>query len=73
MGECGCGKTELVRYLCAWCKLPLLTLNVHGGTTEEDMDQAGLGGRSGFQIGKVARERSNSPQQLIFVDFERLK
>ena len=51
MGECGCGKTELVRYLCAWSKLPLLTLNVHGGTTEEDMDQAGLG-----------EKRSNSPQ-----------
>lgn len=40
MGECGCGKTELVRYLCAWMRLPLLTLNVHGGTTEDDMDQA---------------------------------
>ena len=42
MGECGCGKTELVRYLCAWSKLPLVTLNVHGGTTEEDMDQAAV-------------------------------
>lgn len=56
MGECGCGKTELVRYMClsaldskalskglvlrgAWMKLPLLTLNVHGGTTEQDIDE----------------------------------
>ncbi|CAE8647524.1 unnamed protein product [Polarella glacialis] len=38
MGECGCGKTELVRYLCAWLGVKLLTLNVHGGTTEADID-----------------------------------
>jgi len=37
MGECGCGKTELVRYLCAWLGVKLLVLNVHGGTTEEDV------------------------------------
>jgi len=37
MGECGCGKTELVKYLCAWLGVKLLVLNVHGGTTEEDV------------------------------------
>ena len=63
MGECGCGKTELVRsllhlqdcntssswsntealtqvrYLCAWLGVELVTLNVHGGTTESDIDR----------------------------------
>ena len=37
MGECGCGKTELVKYLCAWLGVRLLILNVHGGTTEGDI------------------------------------
>ena len=37
MGECGCGKTELVKYLCAWLGVELLILNVHGGTTEADI------------------------------------
>ena len=27
----------LLRYLCAWLGLRLLTLDVHGGTTEEDI------------------------------------
>ena len=37
MGECGCGKTMLLRYLCAWLDVPLRVLDIHGGTTEEDI------------------------------------
>ena len=37
MGECGCGKTETIRYMCAWLKVKLLILDVHGGTTEADL------------------------------------
>ena len=37
MGECGCGKTMLIQFLCAWLRVKLLILNVHGGTTERDI------------------------------------
>lgn len=35
--ECGCGKTMLLAYLCAWLGFKLITLDVHGGTTEQDI------------------------------------
>jgi MoxR-like ATPase len=34
MGECGCGKTMLLRYMCAWMNFKLIILDIHGGTTE---------------------------------------
>jgi hypothetical protein len=37
LGECGCGKTMLIKYLCKWLGVTLLTLDVHGGTTEADI------------------------------------
>ena len=37
MGECGCGKTSLLRYLCTWLGVEFLVLDVHGGTTPEDI------------------------------------
>ena len=37
MGECGCGKTMLITYLCAWMGVELIVLDVHGGTTEYDI------------------------------------
>ena len=37
MGECGCGKTSLLRYLCTWLGVEFLILDVHGGTTPEDI------------------------------------
>ena len=37
MGECGCGKTMLVKYLCEWMDVKLLILDVHGGTSENDI------------------------------------
>ena len=39
MGECGCGKTMLITYLCAWMGIKLFVLDVHGGTTERDIIQ----------------------------------
>lgn len=39
MGECGCGKTYLISFLCAWLGSPLENLDVHGGTTEDDIVQ----------------------------------
>ena len=36
-GECGCGKTMLIKYLCAWLDAPLLVLDVHGGTSASDI------------------------------------
>ena len=38
MGECGCGKTALLNYLCAWLGVTLLILDVHGGTTPEEIE-----------------------------------
>ena len=32
MGECGCGKTELIKFLCAFLGVRLLVLNCHGGS-----------------------------------------
>jgi E3 ubiquitin-protein ligase RNF213 len=37
LGECGCGKTMLLRFLCAWMDVTLLCLDVHGGTSESDI------------------------------------
>eukprot|EP01130_Rhizamoeba_saxonica_P005883 TRINITY_DN2328_c0_g2_i1.p1 TRINITY_DN2328_c0_g2~~TRINITY_DN2328_c0_g2_i1.p1 ORF type:complete len:3185 (-),score=755.13 TRINITY_DN2328_c0_g2_i1:18-8699(-) len=35
MGETGCGKTSLIRYLCEFLTVPLFQLDVHGGITDE--------------------------------------
>eukprot|EP00466_Bigelowiella_natans_P005501 jgi/Bigna1/142949/aug1.74_g17657 len=37
MGETGCGKSSLVRQLCGILRLPLRTLNIHGGMEAEDV------------------------------------
>ena len=39
MGECGCGKTMLIKYLCLWMNIHLEILDVHGGTSENDIIQ----------------------------------
>jgi len=39
MGECGCGKSHLVRYLCEYIGSKLVALDVHGGTTAEEIVQ----------------------------------
>ena len=66
MGECGCGKTELVRYLCAWSKLPLLTLNVHGGTTEGRHGSGRAGGPT--DPGSSWEKKEKKPAQGIGSD-----
>ncbi len=40
MGECGCGKTMLIRYLCAWLGVELVVLDVHGGTSAREISAA---------------------------------
>ena len=37
-GECGCGKTMLLRFLAEWLRVHLLVLDVHGGTTVADIE-----------------------------------
>lgn len=37
MGETGCGKTSLISYLARVVEVPFRCLNIHAGTTEEDI------------------------------------
>ena len=37
MGECGCGKTALLRFICDYLGVPLHDLDIHGGTTRVDI------------------------------------
>jgi MoxR-like ATPase len=37
LGECGCGKTMLLSFLCKWLGVTLISLDVHGGTTENEI------------------------------------
>ena len=39
MGECGCGKTMLFKFLCAWINVKLFVMDVHGGTSEYEIIQ----------------------------------
>ncbi|CAE7897813.1 RNF213 [Symbiodinium microadriaticum] len=50
-----------VRYLCAWLGVELVTLNVHGGTTEDDIDRAFA------QARKLVQEREGE-RVIIFLD-----
>jgi hypothetical protein len=36
-GECGAGKTALLRYMCQWLKAELIVLDVHGGTSAAEI------------------------------------
>ena len=51
MGECGCGKTALLKYLCGWLGVELIVLDVHGGTTPEDIVAI-------FDVAEEARKKS---------------
>ena len=37
MGEAGIGKTHILTFLCSWLKIKLYVLDVHGGTSENDI------------------------------------
>ena len=60
MGECGCGKTSLLNYLCQWLGVSLMILDVHGGTTPLDILQI-------FEKAKRRRDLTKKPQ-YVFLD-----
>ena len=60
MGECGCGKTSLLNYLCQWLGVNLIILDVHGGTTPLDILQV-------FEKAKRERDLTKKPQ-YVFLD-----
>ena len=37
MGETGCGKTSLIKYLANTCNIPIHTFNIHAGRSEEEI------------------------------------
>jgi hypothetical protein len=63
LGECGCGKTMLLSFLCKWLGVMLLSLDVHGGTTESEIinvfDKATT---------ILANASSSSPSVFVFLD-----
>ena len=60
MGETGCGKTSLVRYLANTCGVLSYTLNVHAGISEEDIIS--------FITEKESHARDIKEQIWIFLD-----
>ena len=62
MGECGCGKTMLLSFLCKWLGVRLLSLDVHGGTTQRDII-------SKFEeADRVLRHHPESGTVFVFLD-----
>eukprot|EP01012_Entosiphon_sulcatum_P048333 TRINITY_DN6681_c0_g4_i1.p1 TRINITY_DN6681_c0_g4~~TRINITY_DN6681_c0_g4_i1.p1 ORF type:complete len:5149 (+),score=717.09 TRINITY_DN6681_c0_g4_i1:781-15447(+) len=62
MGECGCGKTMLIRFLCQWLRAELVVLDVHGGTTEADI----LGAFD--EAEQILRNKFGTKQVFVFLD-----
>ncbi|XP_053401074.1 uncharacterized protein LOC123550673 [Mercenaria mercenaria] len=56
MGETGCGKTSLIRYLAAICDVDFDVMNIHAGVKEEDI---------------VVRVLRNNENALIQMDSEK--
>lgn len=61
MGECGCGKTMLISFLCKWLGVLLLSLDVHGGTVEADICKI-------FSDAKQALDRGLTSTVFVFLD-----
>ena len=61
MGECGCGKTYLISFLCAWLGTPLCNLDVHGGTTESDIVET-------FAKATAHLEKPGCHEVFVFLD-----
>lgn len=59
MGETGCGKTSLVRYLARTCDVPFYVFNFHAGVTEEEL--------VGF-VRKRENEAENGKDVWVFLD-----
>ena len=66
MGECGCGKTALLKYLCAWLGVELIVLDVHGGTTPEDI--VGIFGVAEKKRVKAYEETGKKSNVYVFLD-----
>lgn len=51
----------LISFLCAWLSVDLHCLDVHGGTTEEDIVQV-------FEKATISLEKSNNTNAYVFLD-----
>ncbi|XP_046854791.1 uncharacterized protein LOC124447744 isoform X2 [Xenia sp. Carnegie-2017] len=60
MGETGCGKTSLVKYLASTCEIPFSIYNFHAGRTEDEITE--------FIEKESARARMDNSQRWIFLD-----
>jgi hypothetical protein len=60
MGECGCGKTMLIRFLCAWMDAMLLVLDINGGTSDHDIVNI-------FARATHLVQEANDPQCRVYV------
>ena len=59
MGETGCGKTSLVRYLARTCGVPFHVFNFHAGVTEEEVVHF---------VHKMEEEAKNGKEVWMFLD-----
>ena len=59
MGETGCGKTSLVRYLAKTCDVPFHVFNFHAGVSEEEL--------LGF-VHNMEKEASCGKEVWVFLD-----
>ncbi|XP_078588710.1 uncharacterized protein LOC144869352 [Branchiostoma floridae x Branchiostoma japonicum] len=61
MGETGCGKTSLIRYLAKTCEVPFKVLSIHAGVTEDRI--------TAFVMERVAEARENLSREVwAFLD-----
>ena len=60
MGETGCGKTSLIRYLANTCGVQFYTFNVHAGISEEEIIE--------FIEKKESHARKTKENMWIFLD-----
>jgi hypothetical protein len=65
LGECGCGKTMLLSFLCKWLGIRLLCLDVHGGTSEKDI--IGIFDQAANIIERAAEENASEANNTIIV------
>lgn len=59
MGETGCGKTSLVRYLARTCGVPFHVFNFHAGISEEEVVDF---------VSKVEKEAESGQDVWVFLD-----
>ena len=59
MGETGCGKTSLVRYLAKTCGVPFHVFNFHAGVSEEELVRF---------VHKMEKEAASAKEVWVFLD-----